>query len=65
MESGAGAGSGLPDEAYRAAGAEMVADAAEVWERSQLVCKVKEPLPDEFAWFRDDLTIREHIAERS
>ena len=57
VESGAGAGSGLPDEAYRAAGAEMVTDAGEVWERSQLVCKVKEPLPDEFAWFRDDLTI--------
>ncbi|HEX5946216.1 MAG TPA: alanine dehydrogenase [Acidimicrobiales bacterium] len=57
VESGAGAGSGLPDEAYRAAGAEMVADASEVWERSQLVCKVKEPLPDEFTWFRDDLTI--------
>ena len=57
VESGAGAGSGLPDEAYRAAGAEMVTDAGEVWERSQLVCKVKEPLPDEFTWFRDDLTI--------
>jgi len=57
VEAGAGAGSGLPDEAYRAAGAEIVGAASEVWERAQLVCKVKEPLPDEFAWFRDDLTI--------
>ena len=57
VEAGAGIGSGLADDAYRAAGAEVVASAAEVWERAQLVCKVKEPLEEEFAWFRDDLTI--------
>jgi alanine dehydrogenase len=57
VQAGAGAGSGLPDDAYRAAGAEIVPGAEEVWQRAQLVCKVKEPLPDEFAWFRDDLTI--------
>jgi alanine dehydrogenase len=57
VEAGAGAGSGLADDAYRAAGAEVVAGAAEVWERAQLVCKVKEPLEEEFAWFREDLTI--------
>ena len=57
VEAGAGAGSGLPDDAYRAAGAEIVTTASEVWARSQLVCKVKEPLPEEFGWFRDDLTI--------
>ncbi len=57
VQAGAGAGSGLPDEAYRAAGAEIVATAEEVWQRAQLVCKVKEPLPDEFGWFRDDLTV--------
>ena len=57
VQAGAGAGSGLPDDAYRAAGAEIVASPADVWERAQLVCKVKEPLADEFAWFRDDLTV--------
>lgn len=57
VQAGAGAGSGLSDDAYRAAGAEIVASADEVWQRAQLVCKVKEPLPDEFAWLRDDLTI--------
>jgi alanine dehydrogenase len=57
VQAGAGAGSGLPDGDYAAAGAEVVPSAAEVWERAQLVCKVKEPLEDEFAWFRDDLTI--------
>jgi alanine dehydrogenase len=57
VQAGAGAGSSLPDEAYRRAGAEIVASAAEVWQRADLICKVKEPLEDEFAWFRDDLTI--------
>jgi alanine dehydrogenase len=57
VQAGAGAGSGLPDGDYATAGAEVVASAAEVWERAQLVCKVKEPLEDEFAWFHDDLTI--------
>ena len=57
VQAGAGAGSGLPDEVYRAAGAEIVADPAEIWERSQIVCKVKEPSEHEFAWFRDDLTL--------
>src|SRR5690606_27484951 len=42
---------------YRAAGSEIVADPAETWERSQSVCKVKEPSEHELAWVRDDLTV--------
>jgi len=57
VEAGAGADSSFPDEDYRRAGAEIVADAAQVWERAGLICKVKEPQPSEFAWFRPDLTI--------
>ena len=57
IEAGAGADSSFPDEAYRRAGAEIVADAEEVWERAGLICKVKEPQPSEFAFFRPDLTI--------
>jgi alanine dehydrogenase len=57
VQRGAGAGSGLGDDAYRAAGAEIVERPDEVWQRSDLICKVKEPLEEEFAWFRDDLTI--------
>jgi alanine dehydrogenase len=57
VQAGAGAGSGLPDEAYRRAGAEVVDAPAEVWERADVVCKVKEPLEHEFAYFRDDLTL--------
>ncbi len=47
VQAGAGVGASLPDDAYRAAGAEVVADAAEVWARADLVCKVKEPQPEE------------------
>lgn len=57
IEAGAGANSSIPDEDYRAAGAEMVATADEVWARADLICKVKEPLASEFAHFRPDLTI--------
>jgi alanine dehydrogenase len=57
VEAGAGADSSFPDEAYQRAGAEIVDKPEEVWERSGLICKVKEPQPSEFDWFRADLTI--------
>ena len=57
VQAGAGDGSSLPDAAYQRAGATLVPTAAEVWERADLVCKVKEPLEDEFAYFRKDLTV--------
>lgn len=52
IESGAGAGSSLPDDAYRAAGAEIVATADDVWQRAELLVKVKEPVPEEFGRLR-------------
>jgi alanine dehydrogenase len=57
VEAGAGRDSSFPDEDYLRAGAEIVDDAAEVWQRAGLICKVKEPQTSEFAHFRDDLTI--------
>ena len=45
VQQGAGVGSGIPDEAYKAAGAEIVASADEVWKRADMIFKVKEPLP--------------------
>jgi alanine dehydrogenase len=57
VEAGAGAGSSLADDDYTRAGAEVVKDAAEVWERADLICKVKEPQPHEFEHFRSDLTV--------
>jgi len=44
VEAGAGAGAGLPDADYRAAGAEIVDSADAVFGRAELIVKVKEPL---------------------
>ena len=49
VESGAGKGIGLGDEDYRRAGAEIVACGQEVFERCQMIIKVKEPQPEEVA----------------
>jgi alanine dehydrogenase len=52
IQSGAGLGSGIPDEQYAMHGAEIVATAEEVWKRADLVVKVKEPLPSEWLLLR-------------
>ena len=57
IEAGAGLGSGFADEAYRATGAEIVPDAAGVWRRSELLVKVKEPLPLEFGRLHSKLVL--------
>lgn len=53
IEQNAGAGSGIGDEEYRQAGAEIVATAAEIYQRAELVVKVKEPLPPEYDLLRE------------
>lgn len=57
VEKNAGAGSGFPDSAYTEDGAEIVAEAAEVWGRSEMIMKVKEPLPGEYDYFRPGLIL--------
>ncbi|MEW6252373.1 MAG: alanine dehydrogenase [Planctomycetota bacterium] len=52
IERGAGVGSGITDADYEHYGAEMVATAAEVWQRADLICKVKEPLAQEIRMIR-------------
>ena len=54
VETGAGAGSGLADDAYARAGATIVATAAEAW-TADLVVKVREPAPSEHPYFRRGL----------
>jgi alanine dehydrogenase len=48
IESGAGLGSSITDEEYVAAGATIVASADEVWQRADLILKVKEPVAEEY-----------------
>jgi alanine dehydrogenase len=52
VESSAGVKSGLTDEAYAAAGAKIVATAAEVFSKADMIVKVKEPLPPEWGMIR-------------
>jgi alanine dehydrogenase len=48
VQSGAGAGSLLPDDDFSAAGATILPDADEVWQTGELILKVKEPVPEEY-----------------
>ncbi|NGQ94660.1 alanine dehydrogenase [Brevibacillus sp. SYP-B805] len=57
VETQAGTGSGFPDEDYKAAGARILSTAKEVWEKAEMICKVKEPLPDEYPFFRENLIL--------
>ncbi|MBB5750152.1 alanine dehydrogenase [Micrococcus sp. TA1] len=57
VETGAGTGSGITDEAYRSAGAVIIADADELWARADMVLKVKEPVAAEYRHFRQGLIL--------
>lgn len=57
VETNAGAGSSIPDQDYASAGAEIVPQAAEISAGSDIVVKVKEPQPAEYAFFRPDLIL--------
>lgn len=57
VQSGAGADSSITDDEYERAGATIVGSDEELWARSDLVCKVKEPLEAEFAHFRPGLVL--------
>ncbi len=53
LEDGAGLGSGFENESYLAAGAEIVDSPRDVFERSEMIVKVKEPQPAEIEQLRD------------
>lgn len=53
IEAGAGEGSGISDREYEEAGAQILEDPDEVWARADLIIKVKEPIPVEYARLRE------------
>ncbi len=57
VQRGAGLGSSMPDDEYEAAGAVLLDDADEIWDRAELLLKVKEPVTAEYRHFRGDLTL--------
>ena len=54
VETEAGAGSRISEAEYRRAGARMIAATEELWASSEMVMKVKEPLPAEYPHLRPD-----------
>jgi alanine dehydrogenase len=52
VQTGAGEGSGFPDQAYMAVGARIAPDAATVFGEADMIVKVKEPLAPEIAMLR-------------
>ena len=57
VEKDAGIGSGFTNEDYTNAGAEIIESAANVWEKSDMIMKVKEPLSSEYTYFRPGLIL--------
>lgn len=57
VETGAGLGSGFSDQDYLDIGAIVLASAKEVWEKAEMIIKVKEPLPSEYTYLREGLIL--------
>ncbi len=57
VETRAGEGSGFSDSDFLREGATIVHSAGEVWSGAEMIVKVKEPLPAEYAFFREDLIL--------
>ena len=57
IQKGAGSGSGLTDASYQAAGATIVDSAKEVWNKANMIMKVKEPQESEFSLLRPGLIL--------
>jgi NAD(P) transhydrogenase subunit alpha len=57
VQSGAGKGASIPDDAYREAGASIVGDAAELYGQSRIVLKVRGPESDELAMIGKDAVL--------
>jgi alanine dehydrogenase len=57
VEQNAGALSSFPDDEYQAVGAEIVGAASDVWGLANMVVKVKEPVKQEYVYFRPGLVL--------
>ena len=61
VERGAGAGSGFGDDLYAEAGATLTESAPEVWERSEMIVKVKEPIASEYDLMQEEQLIYTYL----
>ena len=61
IEKNAGVGSGFADDEYVSAGAVIVDSAADIWASVDMMVKVKEPLEEEYALFREGLILYTYL----
>ena len=61
IEKGAGLGSSFPDEEYVEAGATILDQAKDVWDISDMMVKVKEPLEEEYPFFHEGLILYTYL----
>ncbi len=61
IEKDAGIGSGFATEEYAAAGAVILEDPREVWDQSEMMVKVKEPLKEEYQFFHEGLVLYTYL----
>ena len=61
VEAGAGTGSGFEDVEYSESGAKVVNTAKEVWDTVDMMVKVKEPLTEEYSFFRKGLILYTYL----
>ncbi len=54
VQHNAGVGAGISDDDYRKAGATIIEGAKEIYEKSDMIVKVKEPLPEEYPLLREN-----------
>lgn len=61
VESNAGLGSGYTDDEYKVCGATIIDTASEVWQKSEMIVKVKEPIEPEYQYLREDLILYTYL----
>jgi len=61
IENNAGLNSGFPNQDYINTGAEILETAKEVWTKSDMIVKVKEPLKEEYQYFRENLLLYTYL----
>lgn len=61
VEKDAGLGSGISNETYTKAGAKILNTKKEVYEKAQMIVKVKEPLPDEYDLLKENLILYTYL----
>ena len=61
IERDAGVGSGFTTEQYEKAGAHILDQAKDVWDKSEMMIKVKEPLKEEYGFFHEGLILYTYL----